>query len=341
MKTILVTGAKGFIAGYLIEKLLDNGYYVIGIDNNSKYGDVEKSFDDNSNYEFINGDAKDTKLLKSILVYCDDFVANAAMVGGIPYFHLLSYDLFAENESIARAAFDAAIYAFRFGRLKKITILSSSMIYENAKSWPSYEGQEHEIPSPFSTYGFQKLALHYWAKGAYEQYKLPYIIIVPFNAVGTGEYRAKVDKAITSGNVKLSLGHVIPDLIQKVLVKQNPLHLFGNGEQIRHYTYAGDIATAILLALNNENAINKSFNISTDVGYTVIDVAKMIWEKVHGNSKDLKFAFDAPFQYDVKCRIPSVVNAKNILGFEAKTTLSEVLDEMIPWIKNLVSLGKI
>ena len=64
---ILVTGAKGFIAGYLIDELLNNGWNVIGLDNLSKYGPVEKSYDNHPNYSFIKGDAKDTSLMKDIL----------------------------------------------------------------------------------------------------------------------------------------------------------------------------------------------------------------------------------------------------------------------------------
>lgn len=57
---ILVTGSAGFIAGYLVQELLNNGHTVIGIDNYSKYGYVEKSYDDHPNYKFVEGDAKDT-----------------------------------------------------------------------------------------------------------------------------------------------------------------------------------------------------------------------------------------------------------------------------------------
>ena len=129
---ILVTGAKGFIAGYLIEELLNNGWEVVGLDNFSKYGDVKKSYDNNPRYEFVKGEAKDVKLLKKILAGCDHFVAGAAMIGGISYFHEFAYDLIAENERITAAAFDAAIWAHKNGKLKKITVMSSSMVFENA-----------------------------------------------------------------------------------------------------------------------------------------------------------------------------------------------------------------
>ena len=196
---ILVTGAKGFIAGYLVEELLNHGWKVVGLDNFSKYGDVTKSYDKNPNYRFVRGDAKDVKLLKKILADCDHFVAGAAMIGGISYFHEFAYDLIAENERISAAAFDAAIWAHKNKKLKKITVMSSSMVFENAYKFPTPEGHQAKCPPPFSTYGFQKLATEYFAKGAYEQYKLPFTIVRPFNCIGIGEKRAVSDGRLNPG----------------------------------------------------------------------------------------------------------------------------------------------
>ena len=76
--TILVTGSAGFIAGYLVQELLDAGHEVIGIDNYSKYGVVEKSYQRHPKYQFVQGDATDAKLLKDLAKRCDHFVACAA-----------------------------------------------------------------------------------------------------------------------------------------------------------------------------------------------------------------------------------------------------------------------
>ena len=81
MKT-LVTGAAGFICGYLIEQLLEAGHEVVGLDNFSKYGRAEKSYDRHPHYTFIEGDAKNAGLLKELIAECDHFVAAAAMIGG-------------------------------------------------------------------------------------------------------------------------------------------------------------------------------------------------------------------------------------------------------------------
>lgn len=336
---ILVTGSMGFIGGYLIEALLKNGYQVIGIDNFSKYGKISKSYDRHAGYQFVSGDVKDVDLLKELIADCDQVVALAAMIGGISYFHRFAYDLLAENERILASTFDAAVWAFKEKKLQKINILSSSMVFESTDVFPTPEGEQLKCPPPQSTYGFQKLSSEYFAIGANEQYGLPYTIIRPFNCVGVGERRALCDENIYSGNIKLALSHVVPDLIQKVFKGQDPLHILGDGMQIRHYTYGGDLAEGIIRCIESENATNEDFNISTDKSTTVMELARMIWNKI--NQKPFRFISDEPYKYDVRKRIPDTRKAKKLLHFEAKTSLSDILDEVIPWVQSQIKMGTI
>jgi nucleoside-diphosphate-sugar epimerase len=337
---VLVTGSAGFIAGYLIEEFLRAGHEVVGLDNLSKYGPVERSFDSHPGYRSFVGDAKDASLVHGLLSDCDHFVAGAAIIGGISLFHELAYDLLAENERITAAAFDAAIAARGGGRLQKITVISSSMVYEGTEVYPTCEGEQRRWPPPRSTYGFQKLATEYFAQGALEQYGLPYTIVRPFNCVGIGERRPRMDKEVLSGNVRLALSHVVPDLVQKVLKGQDPLHLLGDGRQVRHYTYGGDIARGIRLAVESPAALNEDFNLSSQESTTVLELAELIWRKIRGD-EPLRVVFDKPYPYDVQKRIPAVEKARRVLGFEAKTSLSETLDEVIPWIRSEVRIGGI
>jgi UDP-glucose 4-epimerase len=339
MQTVAVTGAAGFIGGYLAEELLRRGYGVIGVDDFSKYGQVRRSFDDHPGYTFVEGDARDTELMIRLLAGCDQLVAAAAMVGGIAYFHARAYDLLAANERITAATCDAAIRARRAGRLRKVTWVSSSMVYESADSWPSHEGQQLEVPPPLSAYGFQKLAVEYFARAAWDQYRLPFTIVRPFNCVGVGEGRALGAEQIMSGNIRLALSHVVPDLVQKVLKGQDPLHVLGSGDQLRHYTYGGDVAAGIVAAMEHPDARNDDFNISAPDGITVADLAGRIWARVHGPDRPLRLAHDAPFRHDVQRRVPSTGKAKRVLGFEAMTSLDDMLDEVIPWVAAAINTG--
>jgi nucleoside-diphosphate-sugar epimerase len=338
---VLVTGAAGFIAGYLVPELLEAGHEVVGLDNFSKYGPLARSYDAHPAYRFVEGDAKDVGLLTELAADCDQVVAAAAMIGGISYFHAYAYDLLAENERILAATFDAAIAARRGGPLERIVVVSSSMVYESANVFPTPEGAQLTSPPPVSTYGFQKLASEYFAKGAFEQHALPYTIVRPFNCVGIGERRALRDADVMSGNVKLALSHVVPDLVLKVLKGQDPLHLLGEGNQVRHFTYGGDLAHGIRLAMESPAAVNDDFNLSTAASTTVLELAEAIWRKVHEDGRPFHYVSDPPFEHDVQLRVPDVRKARSILGFEATTTLDTMLDEVIAWIRTELDGGRL
>jgi UDP-glucose 4-epimerase len=338
---ILITGSAGFIGSYLVEEFLGAGYEVVGLDNFSKYGELSQPHAGHPRYRFVRGDAKAVALVRELLEGCDHFIAGAAMIGGIAYFHRLAYDLLAENERITAAAFDAAIAAHREGRLQKITVLSSSMVFENAAVFPTPEEAVWTSPPPTSTYGFQKLATEYFARGAWQQYGLPYTIVRPFNCVGIGERRARADTPVLSGDVRLALSHVIPDLVQKVLKGQDPLHILGDGSQVRHYTYGGDLARGVRLCVEHPAARNEDFNLSTPIATTVRELAEMIWRKIKGPDVPLRIVSDPPFAHDVAYRSPCVEKARRLLNFEAATPLETVLDEVIPWIQQQINLGTI
>ena len=342
MKNVVVTGSAGFIGGYLVEELLREGYSVTGVDNFSKYGPVTRSYDSDPNYRLVPGDVRDTELMTDLLSDADHFIAGAALIGGISYFHTYAYDLLAQNERIIASSCDAAIAAKKAGaRLEKVTYMSSSMVFESSDRWPSKEGDERIVPPPLSSYGFQKLAVEYFARAAWDQYELPYTIVRPFNCVGIGERRALGDVEIDSGNVKLAMSHVVPDLVQKVFKGQNPLHILGSGDQVRHYTYGGDLARGIVATLDHSEALNNDFNISTAEGHSVTELAEVIWRKIKGPDVPLRLIHDEGFEYDVQKRVPDVTKAREVLGFEATTTLETMLDEVIPWIENAVAEGTI
>ncbi len=336
----LVTGSAGFIAGYLVQELLEAGYEVVGIDNYSKYGPVQKSYQDHPRYEFVLGDVKDVEVVRSLAQNCHHVVASAARIGGISYFHEYAYDLIAENERITAAHFDAAISAFKLGVLRKITVISSSMVYENATVFPTPEEHLLNCPPPSSTYGFQKLATEYFARGALEQYGLPFTIVRPFNCVGTGEQRALGGREIPSGNVTLAMSHVVPDLVQKIVRGQDPLHILGSGQQTRHYTYGRDVARGIRTCMEHPAAANEAFNVSTSASTTVLELAEKIWQKIRGEAP-FTYVSDQPFKYDVQMRSPDVSKARQLLGFDAATSLDAMLDEVIPWVRQAVADGSI
>jgi UDP-glucose 4-epimerase len=143
-----------------------------------------------------------------------------------------------------------------------------------------------------------------------------------------------------SGNVRLAMSHVVPDLVQKIMKGQDPLHLLGEGNQIRHYTYGGDLARGIRVCMEHPAALNEDFNISAPAGHTVLELAEVIWRKIKGE-RPFRYVSDKPFEHDVQRRVPDVEKSKRVLGFEATTTLDTMLDEVIPWIQEQIKLGTI
>jgi UDP-glucose 4-epimerase len=337
---VLVTGSAGFIAGYLVSELLARGHEVVGIDNFSKYGPVSKVYDDHPRYTLVRGDCKDEALMRDLAAGCDQIVAAAAMIGGIAYFHKFAYDLMAENERILASTFDAAIHAAQAGKLKKINVLSSSMVYESTELFPTPEGEQLRCAPPLSTYGFQKLAVEYFAKGAFEQYGLPYTIIRPFNCVGIGEGRALSDVEVMSGNIKLALSHVLPDLAQKALKGQDPLHILGEGNQVRCYTHGADLGRGIAICMEHEAALNNDFNLSTGRQTTVLELAEIVWREVNGD-KPFRYTSDTPFEYDVQMRVPNVGKAERELGFVAQVSLEQAVAEVVAWCRAEIEAGRL
>lgn len=341
MAKYVVTGAKGFIGEYLVRELLDHGHSVVGLDDFSKYGSAVSSFDYHPRFQFVEADVRHPASWDGLLDDADVLIAGAALIGGISYFHARPFDIMAVNEEIMAQTLRAAIDAHARHRLNRVVVISSSMVYESALSFPSSEGDELTIPPPSSAYGFQKLSTEYFARAAYEQYGLPYIIVRPFNCVGIGERRSKFDPEVDSGGIRLAMSHVLPDLAQKILRGQDPLHILGDGKQVRCYTYGGDLARGIRIASESEEALLVDFNLSTDTATSVLDLARMIWTRVHGDSRRLEIISDPPYSHDVQFRLPDTNRAKQVLDFEATTDLATVLDEVLPWIEAAIVQGEI
>ena len=338
---VVVTGASGFVGRYIVSELLRRGHRVTGIDNLSKYGHIASDHDTDPSYRFVQADATDVDLLTGLLTDADHLIAGAALIGGISYFHKYPYDIIATNERIVAAACDAAIAARAAGSpLVKVTYLSSSMVYESTDRWPSVEGDQAVVPPPASAYGFQKLAMEYFAHAARQQYGLPFTILRLFNCVGVGEVSSLASTTTVSGSVRLALSHVVPDLIAKVLLGQDPLHILGDGRQVRCYTYGADLARGVVDSLFHPDAMNGDFNISNAETTSVLELAQMVWSRINGD-RPLHIAHDDPFDHDVALRVPDVTKAAHTLGFVAHTPLVAVVDEVIAWMREALERGAI
>ena len=115
----------------------------------------------------------------------------------------------------------------------------------------------------------------------------------------------------------------------------------GAGDQVRHYTYGGDLAQGIRICIEHPAAMNEDFNISTAQSTTVLELARR-----SGASSSRAFPSghrsDEPFKYDVQRRVPDVTKSERVLGFECTTSLeTRCWTRSIPWVKHQVELGNI
>lgn len=310
---ILVTGGCGFIGSEVVKQLLAKGYKVRVADNLSK-----KESEVKTGYEFLKVDLtrKDqaNKAFKGI-----DYCLNlAAKIGGIGYFHKYPATILSENNKIYSATFEAAVE----NKIKRMIYISSSMVFESAKSFPSKEKDLSITPPPISAYGFSKLSGEWYCHAFHDEYDLPFSICRPFNAYGINEFPGD----------EIGYSHVIPDLVKKILQGQYPLELLGDGQQTRCFTHIKDLARGIIMVMEAKLAENQDFNIGTSQETKMIDLAKMLW-RLCGQKRPFKVKFIKGFVYDVKRRVPEVSKIKRIVGWQPEISLEQGLPEVIAWLK--------
>ena len=310
---ILVTGGAGFIGSEVVKQLLEKGYEVRVADDLSK-----KEAKVPERCEFVKVDLTDKEAALKAMEGVDYCIHLAAKIGGIGYFHKYPATILSENNKMYSSVFEASVKA----KIKRIIYLSSSMVFESTKKYPSKESDITQIPVPVSAYGFSKLVGEWYCRSFKDEYNLDYTIVRPFNAYGINEKPEK----------EIGYAHVIPDLIKKILSGQYPIELLGNGKQTRCFTHVADIAKGIILAMESKGAINEDFNIGSEKEMSMVDLAKLLWVKCQAN-KPFKIRYVSGFKYDIKRRVPSTRNARKVSGWKEEKKLDEELPEIIEWIK--------
>ncbi len=250
----------------------------------------------------------------------------------------LAYDLLAENERITAAAFDAAISAHREARLQKITVVSSSMVFESSNRLPDPGGAQHRCPPPRSTYGFRSWPPEYFAKGALRAVQAClYTIVRPFNCVGIGERRAMAHKEVYSGNVRpgpeprrprprpegsQGAGSLAP-------ARQRERR---SGTTPTEETWRGGSAWPSRRRRRSTTTSTSDAPCST----TVLELAELIWRKIRGDDDPCGSSPTPPTRTTSRDGSRRSRRRARVLGFEANTALPVVLDEIIPWVRKQI-----
>jgi nucleoside-diphosphate-sugar epimerase len=250
---------------------------------------------------------------------CSHVIHLAAIVGGIANFHKLPHTLTEVNNALYNAVFRAALDE----DVERFTYVSSSMVFEQAQSFPTREDYLPDCPTPISAYGFSKLTGEVYCRAAHAEHGLPFTICRPFNAYGPGEMPDN----------EPGIAHAVPDLIRKVLSGQRPLQIFGDGTQTRTLTHIDDIADGIVVATGHKAALNEDFNISAGEELTVAEIARICWEACGNDPAELEFEHLPSFEVDVVRRWPSVEKAERLLGWKARIGVEDGIAQTVAWLR--------
>ena len=273
----------------------------------------------------------------------DQVVAAAAMIGGISYFHEFAFDLLAENERILASTFEAAIAAHEAGRLRRIVVLSSSMVFESDDRVPDARGRRADLAPadlhvrlPEARVGVLRARRLGAVPAAVHD---PAAVQLRGRSASGGPLR---DTDVMSGNVKLALSHVVPGpRAQGRSRARTRCTSWATATRSATTPTAATSRTGSGWRWSRDAAVNEDFNLSTAASTTVLELAEAIWAKVHDGAKPFRYVSDPPFDHDVQLRVPDVRKAREVLGFEATTSLGTMLDEVIPWIGAELEAGRL
>jgi nucleoside-diphosphate-sugar epimerase len=327
MKRILALGGAGFIGSYVVRRLLESGHEVVVVDNFEKYGTLEHDFFSHPHCKVIRKDVR--AMYPAEFRNFDVVLCLAALIGGIRYFHKIPYRIARDNSEILAHAIDSALAA---APEATFVYFSSSMVYERMQR-PVTEEDARLQPVPLTNYGMQKLYGEYLVRGAHEEMGLRYLTLRPFNAVGSGEL-PDVD---SDGRVEFGMAHVVPDFCYKALLRQAPFEIFGDGEQVRTFTHARDIADALDLLIA-QNVQNDDFNICGDATMKISDLARLIWARVNpGLAFPVVRTMDVP-PSDVRFRIGRSEKLATRLGWKPQQGIDFIIDDTYRYIERTMKL---
>ena len=314
MSRVLVTGGAGTIGAAVVRRLLADPAYEVRI---SDQRPAPRWMREGSEVRSV--DLREPGQALKAMQGCSHVIHLAAIVGGIANFHRLPHTLTEANNalynSVIRAALDLEVERFVY--------VSSSMVFEQAELFPTPEDYLPRCPLPRSAYGFSKLTGEVYCRAAHDEHGFPYTICRPFNAYGPGEMP----------DAEPGIAHAVPDLINKVLSGQRPLHIFGSGEQTRTLTYVDDIADALVIAMGSPAALNEDFNISADRELTLAEIARIVWEACGENPDAFALEHLPTFAVDVQRRWPSVEKARKLLGWQAQVRLEDGIAQTVQWLR--------
>ena len=314
---VLVTGSEGSLMQWVIPHLIKEGNEIVGADNLSRYGQIEKKRD----YKFVQCDLTDKQSVKEVCKNIDVIIQAAAQIYGVRGFHKYPADILSKDVLLHQNL----LYEALERNMTRMIYISSSMVYERAKQIPVCEDDVNEMQIPLTDYGLSKLVGERLCKAFKQQYNLDYTIWRPFNIITPYE----------KGEKEGGISHVFADFIRKIIKdKQNPMDIYGDGKQVRCFTWIDDVASAIAEYSFMDITKCEVFNLGNPESITMEELALKIFKKakkrgIIDNSSTLTFNHKPIYEDDVRVRIPSIEKARSMLHWTPTVSLNEALDRCV------------
>ena len=306
-KRVVVTGAAGFIGSNLTDKLLELGAEVIGIDNlfSGRLDNLEEAFK-NKNFDFQKGDVRDLNFLLDIFNDIDIIYHEASFVS-VPQSVKMPSSCNDFNVNGILNILNAA----RKKDIDDIIFASSASVYGDTPTLPKTEDMRR---IPLSPYGVSKLACEAYIQSYHHIYGLNASCLRYFNIYGPRQRDSPY-----SGVIAIWMGRII---------RNEDLIIFGDGENIRDFTYVKDVVQANLLA--SEHKIGgEILNIACGSPITLTELAKLMLKLA--NKENLKIHYTDPRPGDILHSYGDMSKAKKMIGFEAKFNQEEGLRDYFKW----------
>ncbi len=311
---ILVTGAEGSLMQQVIPLLQAQGHDIRAADSFVRYGQIERVRD----YEFLEGDLTEPEFADRVVTGMDTVIQAAALIYGVGGFNKYPADILAKDVALQQNI----LWSMKRHGLRRIVYISSSMVYERCQTHPSSEGDVDESLIPLTDYGLSKLVGERLARAFTTQFSMEHVIWRPFNIITPHE----------KGEDTQGMSHVFADFIRQIIVeKRRTLPIIGDGEQIRCFTWIGDVARGIAEHSFSDAATNEAFNLGNPEPMTVRELAQTIdvcgreMGIIPTNADPLRFETTQSFDTDVRRRIPAVEKAAKILDWHPEVTAAEAI----------------
>jgi len=319
---VLVTGCAGFIGSHLAEVLLSKGYSVIGVDCLTPYYSQKvkeynlSSLLKNDRFRFVKLDLSAASIDDLVqLVRKVDVVVHEAAQPGVRASWGIGFEEYVRHNILAtQKLLEACI---RAGNIKRFVFASSSSIYGNVREIPI---REDIYPRPYSPYGVTKLSAESLCRAYFENYGLPVVMLRYFTVYGS---RQRPDMAFHK--------------FIKAMLKGKLIHIYGEGSQMRDFTYVDDVVEATILAMEceDDNTLGEAINIGSSNPVKLIDAVNLIADII---GVEPQIIFEPPKKGDVKITYADITKARKLLNWKPKTKLKKGLEKEIEWLKEVIRL---